>query len=856
MKPIDCLAILPAAFVLQAQIANPAAAAAIDLPSPGPYAVISRDANSAVWQQETYRQTSRGAIITNIHRYVQLETGLNFWRDGQWNASREEISVSPDGLSASGTNSQHQVYFPGDIYNGVVKLVTPEGQTLESQPIGVALSDGSNTVILAVVTNSTGAILPSGNQVVYVSFDNQFQAYTWTVENNFFDNTTLSPGSGGLSQDHNGYWNTTQLMPTNSNDVVVTNFIYTAGRLGSYYQLSTNLLNQGSTTAAALGLYHHAVTTNGVVEGTNTVSIGFHYVVTDTNGIPLDGNQNGNPDYWEDANGNGIADNGEANWAVAILSQPISQIVAPGSNVTFTATGAGLYGVTYQWQFTNVNISGATNATLTLTNVQLGQADAYDVVVTGNGGMGSVVSSNAYLYLLTMPVITSQTLPTNPVCIYGNILLFSVTATATGQTNLFPFFYQWQCEGTNIPSATTNPYSFTVNDNSSGIYSVIVSNAAGSASASWQVTVTNAINVTNDLLLIYNTNSVDSTTVLNYYLAHRPKVSGANVLGIGCTGIFVPNGGLSNVYAFITNTWVYETVNSTNFTNEILAPVQAWLAANQPKRPQYVILFLDVPSRVDDTATVASNYPFYDGHILPSVSFQLANAIQGWNPFVTHLNMKGTNDCIAYINKLAFMGTNYSPGKLIISAGGYGNTNYYFDDSRPDYGTPTLNNYCYLALSNVLYVSPNASVIYSNTPYDGILAGHITNSVNLAGYMSWGNHGYYGDTNGTYATNGTIVFSGNSSWWVIETIESFNGQRYRIGQGMSTQWFSSNAFGGTNFTNTPVGAVTHVNEPGLGAQNGPSYFGLWQGGKNLAICAWNSRLTTNFQAVGDPFVSK
>ena len=69
----------------------------------------------------------------------------------------------------------------------------------------------------------------------------------------------------------------------------------------------------------------------------------------------------------------------------------------PGSNVTFTATGAGLYGVTYQWQFTNMNLSGATNPTLTLTNVQLGQVGAYDVVVTGNGGMGSVVSSNAYM---------------------------------------------------------------------------------------------------------------------------------------------------------------------------------------------------------------------------------------------------------------------------------------------------------------------------------------------------------------------------------------------------------------------------------------------------------------------------
>jgi hypothetical protein len=150
----------------------------------------------------------------------------------------------------------------------------------------------------------------------YVTFDNEFQTYTWTVQNNFFDNTALSPGSGGLSQDHNGYWNTTQLTPTNVNDVLVTNFIYATGTLGNYYQVSTNLLNEGNTTAATLGLDHYTVQTNlvagvEVVEATNTVSIGFHYVAVDQYGNPLDNNGDGIPDYLEDANGNGIYDSGD-----------------------------------------------------------------------------------------------------------------------------------------------------------------------------------------------------------------------------------------------------------------------------------------------------------------------------------------------------------------------------------------------------------------------------------------------------------------------------------------------------------------------------------------------------------------
>ena len=71
------------------------------------------------------------------------------------------------------------------------------------------------------------------------------------------------------------------------------------------------------------------------------------------------------------------------------------------------------------------------------------------------------------------------------------------------------------------------------------------------------------------------------------------------------------------------------------------------------------------------------------------------------------------------------------------------------------------------------------------------------------------------------------------------------------------QWFSSNAFGGTNYSNTPIGAVTHVEEPSLGGvENSSTYFGLWAANKNLAICAWNSRQTQYFQAIGDPLVIK
>ena len=126
--------------------------------------------------------------------------------------------------------------------------------------------------------------------------------------------------------------------------------------------------------------------------------------------------------------------------------------------------------------------------------------------------------------------------------------------------------------------------------------------------------------------------------------------------------------------------------------------------------------------------------------------------------------------------------------------------------------------------------------------------------MNVAGYMCWGEHSALGQT---YPTDGTVKWSGHSGGWIIETIESFNGTRGGCNQGNFIHWFSSNAFGGTNYSNAPIGAVSHTEEPYLpGVANSATYFGLWAAGKNFAICAWNSRQTKWFQAVGDPFVTR
>ena len=79
-----------------------------------------------------------------------------------------------------------------------------------------------------------------------------------------------------------------------------------------------------------------------------------------------------------------------------IAQQPTNQIVAVvESSVSFSVTAGGTPPVSYQWNFNGTNISGATNTSLVLSNVQFGQSGTYEVLVTNL--FGSILSSNAVL---------------------------------------------------------------------------------------------------------------------------------------------------------------------------------------------------------------------------------------------------------------------------------------------------------------------------------------------------------------------------------------------------------------------------------------------------------------------------
>ena len=309
-------------------------------------------------------------------------------------------------------------------------------------------------------------------------------------------------------------------------------------------------------------------------------------------------------------------------------------------------------------------------------------------------------------------------------------------------------------------------------------------------------------------------------------------------------------------------------------------PLLTWLNGTT-LRPAYIVLFLDVPSRIYDPDQ--TNYT--------SVSYEIyTNLLTGYNPLVTHINMRDndatdpyynrntTSACLHYIDKLASFGANYSPGRLVISpsATGYSNINFIVDNVRhagTNYGCGTNEDYSIwsptpvaVATNGLLYAGVPASAILYVNRLEGCGCGavppHITNALNVAGYVSWGAHSTLCNEYAiAHVNQGGLLWQGSSAWWIIETIESFNGVPDG-GQGDFYMWFDHRAFLGysTNYMdyqNTPVGAVTHVAEPTvLGVNSTDTYFNLWASGSNFATCAWASRKTTKFQAVGDPFVTR
>lgn len=162
--------------------------------------------------------------------------------------------------------------------------------------------------------------------------------------------------------------------------------------------------------------------------------------------------------------------------APTISAQPKDQGICSNGSATFSVTAAGTAPLTYQWRKDGTAISGATNASYTISSVSATHAGSYTVVVTNKAG--TVTSSAATLVVNAPPTVTTQ--PISQAACAGKSVLFTTSATGTA-----PLSYQWQKNGADIPGATTAMYTINgVVPADAGSYAVVVRNPCGSVTSS------------------------------------------------------------------------------------------------------------------------------------------------------------------------------------------------------------------------------------------------------------------------------------------------------------------------------------------------------------------------------------
>ena len=167
---------------------------------------------------------------------------------------------------------------------------------------------------------------------------------------------------------------------------------------------------------------------------------------------------------------------------LAITTQPASQMTPAGSSVTFVVSVKGPRTLNYQWFKDGQPLGGATQASLTLADVQNAQAGSYSVTVSTRLTAAQQIVTSAAATLTVTPVALAPTITTQP---SGQNLALGATASfAVLAAGTVPLTYQWRKNGTPILgaiAATLTLANLSAADAAS--YTVVVSNAAGTATS-------------------------------------------------------------------------------------------------------------------------------------------------------------------------------------------------------------------------------------------------------------------------------------------------------------------------------------------------------------------------------------
>jgi hypothetical protein len=170
---------------------------------------------------------------------------------------------------------------------------------------------------------------------------------------------------------------------------------------------------------------------------------------------------------------------------LVITQQPTNVTVGAGSPFALSVAASGLPKPRYQWYRNSAALPGATTNVFTLTNAQVADGGGYFAVL--NNGIEAVTSVVAQVTVNPAPSAPQVTLAPVSQSAYK---WQNVTFTAAAIGNPAPQ-YQWRHNGVDLPFETNPSLTlYAVSTASSGTYTVVISNSAGTTNVSAQLAVT------------------------------------------------------------------------------------------------------------------------------------------------------------------------------------------------------------------------------------------------------------------------------------------------------------------------------------------------------------------------------